>query len=130
MKKTLILLLICFVSIFSFAPHTQANIGIIKLSWTVPSVTETEAFNFYYSYNSDMTDKKKHTICGSLLTAGTNTFHLECANVPIEQFPAYIQIIWEPLEGGQSLFSNIQQISEHPGTPQAVPFITNIIGQH
>jgi len=115
MKQSLSCLFFCASILFS--QQALADIPTMHLSWTLSDTSGVSQYKLYYSDNDVMSPKTWHQGCGAATVTTPGTFAMTCTNIPINTFPAYIQVTAQLTEGGE-ISSNIQEIAEDPsGSP-------------
>ena len=111
MKQSLSCLFFCASILFS--QQALADIPTMRLSWTLADTSGISQYKLYYSSSSAMSPKTWHQECGTATEDPAGTFAMTCTNIPINTFPAYIQVTAQ-LTDGSEIPSNIQEIAEDP----------------
>jgi hypothetical protein len=97
-----------------------AGIPSMHLNWTLSDTSGITQYKLYYSTNSDMSAKIWHTECGNPTEEPLGTFSMTCTNIPINSFPAYIQVAAK-LADNSEITSNPQKIAEDPADTLSPP---------
>ncbi len=108
------------------AQPSLAEIPTMHLNWTVSDTTGVTQFKLYYSYNSDMSGKSWHQTCSTPVEETAGKFSMTCTNIPVNTFPAYIQVSALYTDGSE-LASNIQTIAEDPAGVATAPTTPSMV---
>ncbi len=108
-STSFLILLLCIY--FLTTAQALATIPRVELDWYLPNIYTISNYKLYYSYDKNMSSKIWHSKCTTSKNEEPGFFSTVCTNVPINTFPAYIQITVQ-LANGLVLFSNIQEMTK------------------
>ena len=93
MKKSLFILLLCFIILMPTI-SIAANKTVI-IEWMMPegSTNNIIGYNMYYSYDTTVPDVNNPIQnCGNWEVIAPNTFRMSCPTINIEKYPVYFFI--------------------------------------
>ena len=123
MKKMLCYMFFCITILIT--QTALADIAIMHLNGTISDTTGISLVKLYYADNNNMTNKILHLESTNSIEESQGTFSMTCTNVPINTYPAFIQIAAEFTDGTE-VNSNVQEIAEDPAKPYTLSQVQNL----